>query len=443
MPPRNLNVILLACVLSFCCYWAHIRTKSALHVSDALNLINDHYVDPIDDEELLIAALEGMTSKLDDHSEFIPSHEFESFQDNISQEFAGIGIFVEQPEEGPPVRVVTPLVGSPALKAGMLPGDRFIRVDGEDVSSLGLQAISTKLKGPVGTEVNVVVRRGEQEVEMTINRATIELESVIGDYRNQKNEWVYRLQDDPTIAYVRLTGFGEKTVDELQEVLLELNNEFSAMIFDLRGNGGGLLDAAIAVSDMFLDNGEIVMTKTRGGANEDSSHATLGTLVEVTKPLAILIDEKSASASEIVSACLQDHDRASIVGTRSYGKGTVQNILPLQYGHSALRLTVARFYRPSRVNLHRSKDAADEDDWGVRPNVGLEVVLDEESRKQLDQLWREASYPALTGKSTAPSETGEQSDTAEKDPLIDPQLQRAIEHLRDQLPAATNLPAAA
>ncbi len=226
MSPRNLNIIVLTFLFCVFCYVAHRRTETALHVGDALNLINNYYVDPIDEDELLNAAMNGMTSRLDQHSEYIPVQEFETFQDNITQEFAGIGIFVDQPPEGPPVRVVTPLVGSPALSAGILPGDRFVRVGEEDVSSMGLQEVSTRLKGPVGTVVNVTVQRKDRQVEMDIERAKIELESVIGAHRDDQNHWVYRLSDDPSIAYVRLTGFGEKTIEELREVLVDLDNDF-------------------------------------------------------------------------------------------------------------------------------------------------------------------------------------------------------------------------
>ena len=459
MSSRNFNIILLAALVSVFCYVAHRRTVTALHVGDALALIDDHYVDPIDKNELLIAAMNGMTSKLDEHSGYIPAQEFENFQHNINQEFAGIGIYVEQPPDGPPIRVVTPLVGSPALSAGIMPGDRFLRVDDQDVSSMGLQEVSAKLKGPIGTMVRVTVRRDtadqQQQIDLNIKRETIELESVIGDHRDDQNRWVYRLQDDPSIAYVRLTGFGEKTVTELKHVLTELNDDFQALVFDMRGNGGGLLDTAVEVSDMFLDQGMIVSTRTRGGAMEDSYQAKPGVLVRMDKPMAILIDGQSASASEIVAACLQDNQRAVIVGTRSYGKGTVQNVMPLRYGRSALRLTVARFYRPSGQNLHRSQDATDDQPWGVRPNPGLEVPLDDVIRPQLEKRWREVSYPSLVGtpdRSTDQRAIAETQAAADSlaDPdrigsgmMIDPQLRRAVEHLRNQIVEKITEPAAA
>jgi carboxyl-terminal processing protease len=430
MPPRNLNIILLTCFVSAFCYVTHRHTGPALFVSDALSVINRTYVDAIDEAELLTAAMNGMTSKLDEHSEYIPPSRFETFQHNITQEFAGIGIFVELPDDGPPVRVVTPLVGSPALSAGMLPGDRIVRIDDEDVSAMDLAEVSGKLKGPIGTQVNVTVRRDQQDVVLRISRATIELESVIGDHRDPQNQWVFRLADDPSIAYVRLTSFGEKTVAELQAVLQSLDNDFDGLILDLRANGGGLLETAIGVSDMFLEEGQIVSTRTRGGVLAESFAATPGTLVRTDKPIVVLIDGNSASASEIVAACLQDHGRASIVGERSYGKGTVQNVVPLQYGHSALRLTVARFYRPSGENLHRSKDATEDQPWGVRPDAGLAVSLDAESRLKLVQRWAAAAYPALgslqhNGVPPAASAVDPEQGSLESDPA----LRRAVDHL--------------
>ena len=495
MPPRNLNIIVIAAFVSGLCYFAHRRTMTAMMVGDALDLIDAYYVDPVDKDQLLISAMNGMTSMLDDHSEYIPQEEYESFQDNINQEFAGIGIFVEQPEQGKPVRVVTPLVGSPALAAGMLPGDQIVRVNGEDVSTMELRDVSQRLKGQVGTPVQLIVRRGKTEVEMTVRRGRIELESVIGDYRDAENRWVYRLRDDPSIAYVRLTSFGEKTVRELEQVLTDLDNRFSGLVLDLRGNGGGLLHAAVDVSNMFLNTGKIVSTRTRGGKIEDRFNAELGTLVSDSKPLAILIDGNSASASEIVAACMQDNQRAVVVGTRSYGKGTVQNILPLQYGRSALRLTVARYYRPNGKNIHRVKEASQDDVWGVLPDDGFEVELDADNLDQLAQRWREAAYPSLASigpndedakqsqntpndeapnldtpgpnpdappmKQVVPDDKADptvddgnvgegnssdsimNSESSDSELSIDPQLQRAVEYLREAKRSEQKQPTAA
>lgn len=416
-------------------------------VGDAVELINAYYVEPTDTKDLLTAAMDGLTGSLDQHSSFIPGDAYDSFQDSINQEFAGIGIFVEQPEKGKPVRVITPLVGSPALEKGVLPNDQIVRVDAVDVTTMDLKAVSDRLKGPIGTTVNIQVRRAvdsnENEpqttdadstaetklVSMTIPRKTIALESVIGDHRSEDNKWVYRLESDPDIAYIRLTSFGEKTVRELQQVLTNLNNEFEALVLDLRGNSGGLLYAARDVSDMFIDKGRIVSTKTRGGVLEEVYDAQPGTLVAPNKLLTVLIDGGSASASEIVAACLQDSKRAVVVGTRSYGKGTVQNILPLQYGRSALRLTVARYYRPSDKNIHRSKDDTEEDEWGVKPDEGFQVTVDDETLIKLGNRWREASYPLLSAPKTSDPDATETPTSL----TVDPQLKRAVDHLRENL----------
>lgn len=396
MPPRNLNVILIAFCVSALCYFTYRRARTAMIVGDALDLINTYYVDPVDDRQLLTAAMDGMTATLDEHSEYIPIDAYESFQDSINQEFAGIGIFVEQPDPSQPVRVITPLVDSPALKAGVHPGDLIVTVDGTDVSKMLLSDVSSRLKGPIDTVVNLTVLRSDQRIKLAVTRATIPLPSVTGDYRDQNDRWVFRLKDDPTIAYVKLTSFGEKTVSELAQVLTDLNNDFRGLIIDLRGNGGGLLNAAVDVSDMFLNQGEIVSTRVRGGKKEDAFSASAGTLVDINKPIAVLINQNSASASEIVAACLQDNRRAGVIGTRSFGKGTVQNILPLQYGRSALRLTVARYYRPNGQNIHRLRDATEEDQWGVSPDEGYAVDIDEATFTRLLMRWREASYPAIT-----------------------------------------------
>jgi carboxyl-terminal processing protease len=415
MPPRNFNIILFAVATSILCHVTYRNARTASMVGEAIELVERYYVDPVDRQELLTAAMQGIVDELDEHSGYFAVDAYATFQDSMHQEFAGIGIYVDQPEAGQPVRVVTPLVGSPAIKAGILPNDLILSVDGVDVSSMELPEVSKRLKGLPGTTVSLVVRRGETTESISVQRATIELESIVGDHRDADNRWVYRLKSEPSVAYIRMKSFGEKTVDELAGVLKRLDNDFTALVLDLRGNGGGLLYAARDVCDMFLSSGKIVSTRIRGGAIDESYSATEGTLVDPDIPMAVLIDRDSASASEIVAACLQDNRRAIVAGTRSYGKGTVQEIIPLQYGRNALRLTVAKYYRPNNHNIHRDADATEQDEWGVTPDPGFVVPMDEEALIQLAIRWREASFPLLAGIETT---------SLESVPRTSPEVQR-------------------
>ena len=209
MLPRNFAVILLVAIVSFFCHLKNRQTRPALFVGDALNMIDAYYVDPVDAETLLQSALTGMTNTLDEHSSSIPGEAFQTFQDSINQEFAGIGIIVEPSDQGKPVRVVTPLVGSPALAAGLMPGDLIVRVDGSDVSTLEITEVNTRLKGPVGTTVHLVVLRREKEVAIDITRATIALEVTnTGDRPIQVGSHYHFYETNPALAFDREAARG-------------------------------------------------------------------------------------------------------------------------------------------------------------------------------------------------------------------------------------------
>lgn len=459
MPPRNLQIILIACFIAAICYNTARRTRRAILVGDAIDLIDQYYVDPVDSGSLIEGAMAGLTSQLDRHSEFIPAEMYSAFNDVIQQEFAGIGILVEQPDAGKPVRVVTPLVGSPALAAGMMPGDEIIAVTGENVSEMEIRDVSTRLRGPVGSKTVVRVRRGAgedvREVEIRLTRQSISLESVVGDHRDENNRWVFRLSQRPRIAYIHITSFGEKTEGELRTVLRDLNNDFDSLVLDVRGNSGGLLQSAVNVCDFLIDEGRIVTIKSRGGAIDSLYDATPGMLVRGDIPVVVLIDGNSASASEIVAACLQDHGRATVIGTRSYGKGTVQNVLPLEFGRSALKLTTARYYRPNGRNIHRIDDADEDQEWGVSPNEGFSVPIPDEDYQDLLKSWQQASFPVSSqaGETVPPNANRQVASPPAVTPpavtqndqttpveslkdadgrVLDPQLQKAIEFLTGQ-----------
>lgn len=462
MPLRNYHILMLVVVVSVLCHITARRTHSALIVGDAIDKIEKYYVDPVDHRQLLESAMTGLQTQLDQHSQFIPPERFEEFEQSLAQEFAGIGVLVEQPEPETPVRVITPLVGSPALRAGLLPGDRILKVDQRDVSSSTLREVSEQLGGPIGTEVEIEILRDDSEhVTLRVTREQIPLDSVLGDYRDDNSQWVYRVRNHPRIAMIRCTSFGEKTAAEMKRGLNGLDNDFDALILDLRGNPGGLLNAAVAVCDMFIESGEIVSTRGRDRSQKASSEqATAGTLVDPQIPMAVLIDGNSASASEIVASCLQDHHRAVVVGARSYGKGTVQNVLMMEYGRSAFKLTTARYYRPSGENIHRTEDATDEDTWGVTPDPELAVELTDDDRRAINKRWRRATYPvwddreitwlAAAGEAEVEKtevgeaevaepqseaaqdggDGGDEQDLSPDDPMLDPQLRRAMEYLQ-------------
>lgn len=440
MPPRNFYTILLALLVAQICYVKAEVSRDSAPLGAAIGYIDRYYVEEVDKRDLLEAALAGLQDKLDPYSQYIPPAAYEQFQDSIQQEFAGIGALVEQPEEDDPARIITPLAGSPALAAGLLPGDEIIAVGEIDTRGKKLSEVVKLLRGPIGSVIRMRIRRdtgeGQEAVErvVEVTRGNILLESVLGARRDANNRWVYRLEGHPQIAYIRLTGFGERTSADFRRVLKDLDNRFDGLILDLRGNAGGLLTSSVEICDMFLDRGRIVSTRGRGVLQSEAADGTdvenaawdasKGTLVDAAKPVAVLIDGNSASAAEIVAACLQDHQRATVVGERSFGKGSVQNVFPLESGRSALKLTTARYYGPNGRNIHRGPDDSEEDPWGVQPDPGFVVKLDDETRQQVMERWEVATYPRFAESVDAPeADAGDWAET-------DPQLWRAIEAVR-------------
>jgi carboxyl-terminal processing protease len=343
---------------------------------DAVEKVETNYVRKVSRRELLESALEGMLQNLDPHSTFINSGEWRQFQRQIEGKFGGIGIQVGLDEENGRLKVIAPMVGTPAYDGGILAGDLIVEIDGQSTEGMSTEKAAEFLTGRPGTEVKLsVLHEGAEDPEsITINRAIIEVPTVLADRRKASDEWDFMLDKDKKIGYIRITTFSQNTVDELKKALGQLKDEGAkGLILDLRDDPGGLLSAAVAIADIFLDKGEIVSTK---GRNTDARRydAQKDGLYEDI-PMAVLINQNSASASEIVSAALQDHKRAVIVGQRSYGKGSVQNIIDLDGGNSVLKLTVASYYRPSGENIHRFKNAKATDKWGVSPDPGAEVKL--------------------------------------------------------------------
>jgi len=267
------------------------------------------------------------------------------------------------------------MVGTPAYEAGVLAGDLIMEIDGLSTEGMNPDKAVEVLTGRPGTPVKLkLLHEDETEETVSMNRAIIDVPSVLGDSRKPDGQPDFMLDKQKKIAYVRISSFIQNTTEELKKVVGELKAEgMKALILDLRDNPGGLLGAAVEVSDLFVETGRIVSTKGRNtDGNKYDAHVE-GTYSGF--PIVVLVNQNSASAAEIVAACLQDHKVAKVVGQRTYGKGSVQNILDLEDGNSVLKLTVATYQRPSGKNIHRFKNAKDSDEWGVSPDKGLEVKL--------------------------------------------------------------------
>jgi carboxyl-terminal processing protease len=337
--------------------------------------------------------------------------------------------------------VVSPLAGTPAYLAGVLAGDLILKINGEDTEGLTLQDAVVRLRGPVGEVVSLTVQhRGAKEpTTFDIERALIHVDTVLGDRRHADGAWAFFLPGEDKIAYVRVTAFSKDTVEELKSTLYRLQARgMRALILDLRNNPGGLLQAGTQTCDLFLKQGRIVSIRDRERRDQEVYDATgQGPYSEL--PLVLLVNRFSASASEIVSACLQDHGRAIVVGERSYGKGTVQSVINLEGGESVLKLTTASYWRPSGSNIHRTTDAKQEDVWGVSPSPGFEVKLtDAEFEALLRERRARDIIPSANGhEPESPSSHGASSSLD-----IDPQLRKAAEHARNLLSQPAVVPAA-
>jgi carboxyl-terminal processing protease len=318
------------------------REKNSAETYRLLNLFGDvfervrnEYVEPVGDEELIEAALNGMLTSLDPHSGYLNAKSFRDMTVQTKGEFGGLGIEVTM--ENGWVKVVSPIDDTPAFRAGLQPGDFITHLDGEPVQGLNLNEAVDRMRGPVNTDIRVTIRReGVDAFDVKLTRAIVKIQTV-------------RHKIEGNIGYVRVTQFSEQTDSALKKAMADIRKELgknlAGIVLDLRNNPGGLLDQAIAVTDAFLDRGEIVSTRSRRPEDTQRFNARPGDLAEGL-PMVVLINDGSASASEIVSGALQDHRRAIILGTKSFGKGSVQTIIPLP-GHGAMRLTTARYYTPS------------------------------------------------------------------------------------------------
>lgn len=354
---------------------------------DVLGIVEQAYVVPVDDKKLIEAALQGMMGALDPHSNYLPPAGYDELQERTSGAYSGVGLTIQA--EGGLVKVISPMDDGPAARAGVNAGDVISSIEGQSAAGLTVSQVSEKLRGAVGTTVNVTfLRDGEEPREVTLTRAVIKVESVTG-----------RVEGD--FAYLRISTFNENTGRELGETIARLKAENAGIkgyVLDLRNNGGGLLDAAIAVSDAFLERGEIVSQRGRKVDQIQRYGARPGDLTGGL-PLVVLINYGSASASEIVAGALKDHQRATIVGLTSFGKGSVQTVIPLRNGQDgALSITTARYFTPSGGSIQKI---------GIEPDLEVSRSLAEArivSRSNF--IYSEAAYATALDASIGAERTG-------------------------------------
>ncbi len=437
---------------------------------DTLEHIEQNYVKKVTRRQLIEAAIRGMLNELDPYSSYIDPEHLEQFRSSMEAQFGGIGVQIGV--EGRRLRVISPLFDTPAYHAGLMAGDVIVEIDGQSTKGISLEEASHLLRGKPGTTVRLKVlhQHTAEPEEVEITRAVIHVPTVVGFRRKSDGHWDYFFDRQEGIGYIRITAFSRNTADELHRVLEQLHNEgLSALILDLRFNPGGLLRSAIQVSDLFLDHGVIVSTKGRNVPESTWKAHKEGTYTGF--PMVVLVNRYSASASEIVAACLQDHKRALVVGERTWGKGSVQNLIPLENNHSALKLTTSSYYRPSGKNIHRFPNAKEEDEWGVHPDDGYEVKMSSrelvallEDRRRRDRIApketattqrEETATAAPATPENAPASEASKSEDGEKEatdaataeqttekeskpspPFEDRHLVLAVEYLSSQLAKA-------
>jgi carboxyl-terminal processing protease len=377
---------------------------------DVFERVRADYVEKPDDAKLVESAINGMLAGLDPHSSYMDPKSFRDMQVQTRGEFGGLGIEVTM-EDGL-VKVVAPIDETPAAKAGVMANDIITKLDDEQVQGLTLNQAVEKMRGPVNTKIKLTIMRKGQDkpIEVTIVRDVIRVKSVRSHVEG----------DD--VGYIRITQFNEQTTDGLKKAISDLTSQLGAekvkgFVIDLRNNPGGLLDQAISVSDAFLDKGEIVSTRGRNAEETQRFNARPGDLTK-GKPVIVLINGGSASASEIVAGALQDHKRATLVGTRSFGKGSVQTIIPLGAGNGALRLTTARYYTPSGRSIQAK---------GITPDIEVLQDVPDDLKARTDTKGEASLRGHL--KAEGSEESGSQSfvPQEEKD---DKALKEALDLLR-------------
>lgn len=403
----------------------HSETKIDSNVvNEILSRVETHHFEEVDRQELLAAAVKAMLDKLGSSSAFLEQDELDSLMLAIDQSLVGVGI--ELRHDNGRLVVVQPLPSSPAATAGVQSGDIIEQIDRVAVEDLAeekrLSAAVELIRGKPGEAVTLGVRRkgSDRRESIRIIRSAITINTVQGRRRAPDGRWHFLLDRENNIGYIRITAFDKRTARGVEAAVSELqSSDMRSLVLDLRDCPGGLLTSAVETADLFVDEGTVVTTSNRRGTGESSVHKAHRQNTHLGFPMVVLVNGGTASAAEIVAACLQDHDRAKIVGERTYGRGIVYGIFALDSGRGAVRLATAQFFRPNGTSLQRFPNADESEDWGVKPDDGFRIVLSDEEQRRLldDRIRREApqAADAADAKST------------------DRQLETSLKHLRGLL----------
>lgn len=388
-----------------------------------INFIEKQYVEKVNTKELVYGAIKGMLETLDPHSNFMPPEVYKQLKTDTAGKFGGLGIEVWVNKDGV-LTVITPMEGTPAWKAGIKPGDKILKINGETTKGMSIVEATTKIRGDVGSEVRFTVQRDGvvKPLEFKMKRVSIDVKSV-------KNELL-----EERYGYIRLNHFQEKSSQEVKAALkkMESKDKLKGLILDLRNNPGGLLDEAVEVTNLFVDDGVIVSTIGRSKDDKDVKYAKSG-VARLDFPIVVLVNGSSASAAEIVAGALKDHKRALVAGSKTFGKGSVQTVIPLAED-VGLKLTIARYYTPSGISIQAK---------GIEPDIVLEDI-DPETMKRLRRKSKTVSEADL--KNHIESEAEKKNRLAQKDedereenkdapprsldPKEDYQVQQALNYLK-------------
>jgi carboxyl-terminal processing protease len=427
MSRRNFRWLIAISFLCWICYLYVPGSRYSRVLAESLDRVARRYYRPVNELELFEDAMNGVMSKkrLDEHSEYIGPAEKQEFDNDLNQERVGIGILqVQDPKTKQPL-VLSPVPDGPAVAAGVRAGDLIVKIEGKSTQGMSLKDTSALILGRAGTPVTLTVQHldAAQPSDITIVRRMFHEETVEGASRDSKGQWNFLLPGNPHIGYIWVTAFadadgGDKsTAADFHAALEQLQKDkIHGLVLDLRDNRGGALRQAIEICDMLIPRGDIVTTRGRDGRVMRAWVAT-GRARFTDFPIAVLVNGYSASASEIVAACLQDNGRAIVVGQRSYGKGTVQEVFDLGPALGEMKFTVATYWRPSGQDINRPKENGKDIPWGVSPTEGFQVPVTDQQRAKLLEYQQDREIAALTG-GKPPTE------------VPDLVLQKAIEYLR-------------